>query len=114
MPSVVEARGDTSFSKIINFAQKFVIMEINFLRTLLIIFIIYYIGRLFTRYIMPALFMNYMEDKVSELAKKQQKMKQQEYEKARKREGQVTIENASRGNGKGSAKGEYVDYEEVK
>ena len=61
MPSEVEARGGTTFSKNINFVQKSDTMGVNFLRTLLIIFIIFYIGRLITRYILPALFYNYMD-----------------------------------------------------
>jgi len=89
-------------------------MEINLLRTLLIIFIIYYIGKLFTRYILPALFYNYMDDKVNEFAKKQKQQQQKAYENARKREGQVTVDYAPQHDKGKPAKGEYVDYEEVK
>jgi len=90
-------------------------MEINLLRTLLIIFIIYYIGRLFTRYILPALFYNYMDDKMSEFARKQKKQRQHEQQQAKKKEGEVTIDYAPNGTGKNKpSKGEYVDYEEVK
>ena len=53
------------------FVQKKLIWAL--LRTILIIIIITYIIRLFTRYILPALFFNYMDDKVKEFAKQQKK-----------------------------------------
>ncbi|MCK7531887.1 MAG: hypothetical protein MZV63_13130 [Marinilabiliales bacterium] len=37
----------------------------------MIIFIIYYLGRLFTRYILPSLFYNYMDDKMKEFSEQQ-------------------------------------------
>lgn len=87
----------------------------SLLRTLLIIFIIYYLGRLFTRYVLPALFYNYMDDKVKEFSERQQKQRRREHQKARKREGEVNIDYTPQGEGKGKpSKGEYVDYEEVR
>jgi uncharacterized ion transporter superfamily protein YfcC len=85
------------------------------LRTLLIIIIIFYIGRLITQYIIPALFYNYMDDKMKEFSHKQQQQRKREQEKAKKREGEVTVDYSPRGNSKNKpAKGDYVDYEEVK
>lgn len=82
-----------------------------FLRTLLIIIIIFYVVRLFTRYILPALFSNYMDSKVKEFSKRQQRYN----EEIRKREGEVTIDYHPGNKGKGKTdKGEYVDYVEVK
>lgn len=82
-----------------------------FLRTLLIIIIIFYVVRLFTRYILPALFSNYMDSKMKEFSKRQQRYN----EETRKREGEVTIDYQPGNKGKGKTdKGEYVDYVEVK
>ena len=82
-----------------------------FLRTILILFIIYYVIRIFTRYILPSLFVNYMDSKVEELKKQQKRQRDQ----ARKREGEVTIDFSSKNQGKDKpSKGEYVDYVEVK
>lgn len=82
-----------------------------FLKTLAIIFIVYYVIRLFTRYILPGLFVNYMDNKMNEF-KKQQKRQQQNM---RKREGEVTVDYDPANNDKNKpARGEYVDYVEVK
>ncbi len=85
------------------------------LRTLLILFIIYYVVKLFTQYILPTLFYNYMDDKMSELSKKQQKQQQRQQEHARKREGEVTVDYAPKSQPKNKDdKGDYVDYVEIK
>jgi hypothetical protein len=85
------------------------------LRTILILFIIFYVVRLFTRYILPALFYNYMDDKMQELSRQQQKKRQREQQEARKREGQVTIEYPQGAFSKGKTnKGDYTDYVEMK
>lgn len=87
----------------------------GFIRTLLIFFIVFYVIRLFTRYILPALFYNYMDDKVKEFEKKQRREKQRYQEQARRREGEVTIDYSREGQHKNKpAKGDYVDYVEVK
>jgi hypothetical protein len=80
------------------------------LRTIFIFIIIFYVVRLFARYILPSLFVNYMDGKMNEFAKKQKRHQEQ----ARKREGEVTIDyspNQSKGK---PTKGDYVDYVEVK
>jgi len=85
------------------------------LRTLLILFIIFYVIRLFTRYILPALFVNYMNDKAEELTKRQRQQQQRQRENARKREGEVSIDYAPGGESKHKpSKGDYIDYVEVK
>jgi hypothetical protein len=90
-------------------------VEIGFLRTILIIFIITYVIRLFNRYILPALFYNYMDDKAREFAKKQKRRSQREQQESRKREGEVSIDYSPQGHGKDKpSKGVYVDYEEIK
>lgn len=82
-----------------------------FLKTLAIIFIVYYVIRLFTRYILPGLFVNYMDNKMNEF-KKQQKRQQQNM---RKREGEVTVDYDPANNAKNKpSRGEYIDYVEVK
>jgi hypothetical protein len=85
------------------------------LRTILILFIIFYVIRLFTQHILPALFYNYMDDKMEEFTRKQQKQQKRQKEQARQREGEVTIDYSPGGSSKNKpAKGDYVDYVEVK
>lgn len=87
----------------------------GFLRTILILFIIFYVIRLFTRYILPSLFVNYMNDKVEEATKRQRHRQQKEREQARKREGEVSIDYSPENQAKNKpAKGDYIDYVEVK
>jgi polyhydroxyalkanoate synthesis regulator protein len=89
--------------------------DMGLLRTLLIILIIYYLGRLIMRYVLPALFYNYMDDKVKEFSQQQQKQRRKEQQQTRKREGEVNIDYTPQGSGKNRpSKGEYVDYEEVR
>ena len=81
------------------------------LRTLLIIIVVYYVIRLFTRYILPGLFVGYMDKKMNEFSKQQQRKHQQ----AQQREGEVTIDYKPGDSSKNKpSKGEYVDYVEVK
>jgi Tfp pilus assembly protein PilO len=95
----------------INFAKK---TEMGLLRTILILFIIFYVIKLVTRYILPALFYNYMDDKMEELTKQKQKQRQQQ-QQARKREGEVTVNYSPKDQLKNKpAKGDYIDYVEVK
>jgi hypothetical protein len=85
------------------------------LRTILILIIIFYVVRLFTRHILPSLFYNYMDEKMEELSRKQQKQRQRQQEQAKKREGEVTIDYKPGDQSKNKpAKGDYVDYVEVK
>lgn len=82
---------------------------VNFLRTVIIIAIIYFAIRLFTRYVLPLL----LEKKVKEM---QQKMQEQQKQQRRsgKQEGEVTIEyDKKRNNVSSGNEGEYVDFEEV-
>jgi len=84
------------------------------LRTILILFIIFYVIRLFTRYILPALFVNYMDDKMDAFAK-HQKQQQRQRQEARKHEGEVTVDYKPGEQLKNKpAKGDYTDYVEVK
>lgn len=81
------------------------------LRTILILIIIFSIIRMITRYILPSLFTNYMDSKVNEFARKQKNY----HEKAKKREGEVTIDYNPGSQSKNKpSKGEYIDYVEVK
>jgi hypothetical protein len=81
----------------------------NFLRTLLIIVLIYYGIRFISRYILPLLV-----DKG--LKNMQQKMQDQQRQSQRSTRppGEVTIEyNKKNGNNASQTKGDYVDFEEV-
>jgi hypothetical protein len=81
------------------------------LRTILILIIIFYLVRIFTRYILPSLFTNYMDNKMEEFARHQQKQRQ----RAKKHEGEVTVDYTPRNKSKDKPiEGEYIDYVEVK
>jgi len=85
------------------------------IRILLVIFIIYYLGRLVMRFILPTLFNDYMDDKMKEFARQQQKQRMREQEQSRKREGEVNIDYSPKGdNRRKPSRGEYVDYEEIR
>ena len=82
---------------------------VNFLRTLIIIAIVYYAIRLFTRYVLPLI----LDKKIKEM---QQKMQEQQRQQRRtgNQEGEVTIEyDQKRNNIRNRDEGEYVDFEEV-
>ncbi len=82
---------------------------VNFLRTILIIAVIYYGIRLFSRYVLPLLV-----DKG--LKNMQQKMQNQQRQNQRpsRPDGEVTIEDNKRDNkNRSQNKGDYVDFEEV-
>lgn len=82
---------------------------VSFIRTIFIIAVIYFIIRLFTRYILPLI----LDKKVKDM---QQKMRDQQKQQHRtnRSEGDVTIEyENNRNKNRGQNKGEYVDFEEV-
>ena len=82
---------------------------VNFLRTIIVILIIYYGIRLFARYILPILVdkgVKNMQQKIYDQQKQQQR--------SSRHEGEVTIENQGKNPGKNqNTRGEYVDFEEV-
>jgi hypothetical protein len=85
------------------------------LRTILVIIIVYYAIRLFTRYILPSLFVGYMDKKMNEFSKQQMKQQQRKHQQAQQREGEVTIDYKPGDPSKNKpSKGDYVDYVEVK
>jgi len=82
---------------------------VNFLRTILIIVLIYYGIRLFSKYVLPLLV-----DKG--LKNMQQKMQNQQRQNQRpsRPDGEVTIEDNKKSNkNKSQNQGDYVDFEEV-
>ena len=83
---------------------------INFLRTLIIIAIIYYGIRFVTRYLLPIL----LNKSVKNMQQKMQDQYRQQNQRPSKPEGEVTIEQ-NRTNSRNTApdQGEYVDFEEV-
>jgi len=85
------------------------------LRTILILFIIFYVVRLLTRYILPGLFINYVDSKMGDFRHQQQQQQKRQKEQAKKHEGEVTIDYSPGGQDKSKpAKGDYIDYVEVK
>jgi uncharacterized membrane protein (DUF106 family) len=82
---------------------------VNFLRTILIIVVIYYGIRLFSKYILPLLV-----DKG--LKNMQQKMQNQQRQNQRttRPDGEVTIEDTKKSyKSESQNQGDYVDFEEV-
>lgn len=81
----------------------------NFIRTIVIIVVIYYAFRFISRYLFPFLLdrgIKNMQNKVYE--------QQRQGQRATRQPGEVTIENNSRqGRTVNQSKGEYVDFEEV-
>ncbi|MGE0018143.1 MAG: DUF4834 family protein [Draconibacterium sp.] len=81
----------------------------NFIRTLVIIVVIYYAFRFISRYVFPLLLdkgIKNMQNKVYE--------QQRQSQRATRSPGEVTIENNNRqGRNVNQTKGEYVDFEEV-
>lgn len=82
---------------------------VGFLRTVFVIAIIYFVIRVFSRYILPML----VEKGVKGM---QQKMYEQQRQKqqSNKHEGEVTIEyNDKNKKNRNQNEGDYVDFEEV-
>lgn len=82
---------------------------ISFLRTIVIIVGIYYLFKLFFRYIAPKLLKRYVD-------KKMQSFQQQQFDNQHRKEGEIHIKtnaNSQKNSSIDSDLGEYVDYEEV-
>jgi hypothetical protein len=85
-----------------------IILIIGFLRTVVVILIIFYAFRLIARFVLPLLFQKTIKDMQ---AKMHQQMRDQQRQE--KREGEVTVERNQNQNNRNSQTGEYVDFEEV-
>lgn len=82
---------------------------VNFLRTILIIVVIYYGIRLFSRYVLPLL----VDKGLKNMQQKMQNQQRQNQRQSRP-DGEVTIEDNKKGDkGKSQTQGDYVDFEEV-
>lgn len=82
---------------------------VNFLRTLIIIAVIYFALRLFTRYVLPLI----LENKIKDMQQKMQEQRKQQRGTG-KQEGEVIIDyDKKRNNVSNRDEGEYVDFEEV-
>ena len=82
---------------------------VNFLRTLVIIALIYFGIRVFTRYILPML----VDKGIKNMQQKMQDQ-QRRNQPPRRPEGEVTIEGQPQHTKKANdSKGEYIDFEEV-
>ena len=81
---------------------------VGFLRTLIIIAIIYYGIKLFSKYVLPMLI-------VKGVKNMQQKMQNQQgqNQKPSRPDGEVTIEKNKNDNQNARNRGEYVDFEEI-
>lgn len=90
--------------------ELFIILNpVGLFRTIIFIAVIYFVVRLFTRYILPLI----LDKKVKDM---QQKMRDQQKQQHRtnRSEGDVTIEYENERNKKrGQNDGEYIDFEEV-
>ncbi|MFW5773811.1 MAG: DUF4834 family protein [Tangfeifania sp.] len=90
--------------------ELFIILNpVGLFRTIIFIAVIYFVARLFMRYILPLI----LDKKIKDM---QQKMRDQQKQQHRtsKNEGDVTIEyENNRNKNRGQNYGEYVDFEEV-
>lgn len=83
----------------------------SLLDSVLILVIAYYIVQFITRFLVPAIFGDNSKDR----QKKYTRERQEQRQKASRREGDVTISYHADKAGKNSYRGgEYIDYEEVK
>ncbi len=81
-----------------------------FLRFILLLIIIYYLGKFIFRIFFPYLFQQYVNRETGGSGYKKENQGQK-----RKREGEVTIDYLSKKQKKiGKDKGEYIDFKEVK
>ncbi len=85
-----------------------ILFAVGFVRTLLIIAVIYYGLRLFSRYVLPLL----VDKGVKNM---QQRMQDQQQRRQPSRpDGEVTIENNfNKNRSKNQNEGDYIDFEEV-
>lgn len=81
---------------------------VNFIRTLIIILVIWFGIRLFRKYVLPMLI-----DKGVKNMQEKMHRQQRQNERSDRSEGEVTIEKKRRNNKHGSNEGEYVDFEEI-
>ena len=78
----------------------------QFLRTILIIIIVYYLIKLAVRYLLP-LWARYF-------IKKTQAKMQNQYQEPQKKEGEISIDYAPKKKKSGDELGDYIDYEDIK
>jgi hypothetical protein len=86
-----------------------ILFLVGFVRTLVIIVVIYFAVRLFNRYVLPII----LNKKIKDM---QQKMheRQKQNQQPNRSEGDVTIEyDKRRDKNRNQSDGEYVDFEEV-
>ncbi len=84
----------------------------SFLRTILIILLIYYGAKLIVRYVIPVFLKNYVEKKMGTFTSPGQ---QQNNHQKKQKEGKVTIDYIPKSDKKvENSEGEYIDFEEVK
>jgi flagellar biosynthesis/type III secretory pathway M-ring protein FliF/YscJ len=81
----------------------------NFLRTLFIIFVIWYGIKLLVKYVFPLMLRHTMKNVQSRM---EEQIRQQQ--RGARREGEVTVEGSPKTGPQKSNEGEYVDFEEVK
>jgi hypothetical protein len=80
---------------------------VNFIRTLIILVIIYFAIRLIRRYVLPLL----IDQGIKNMQQKMQE--QQRRQQPRRPQGDVTIEYEQKNNKTNQNQGDYVDFEEV-
>ena len=76
------------------------------LRTILIIIIIYYLFKLFARYVMPYIARYFI--------RKSMKAHQQESREPERKTGEIHVDYSPQKKNRSQNLGEYIDYEEVK
>ena len=83
---------------------------VGLLRTIFFIVVVYFILKLFTRYVLPLI----LENKIRQM-QRNRNGSNQKHNQPREREGDVTIDygNQNSRNSQNKNDGEYVDFEEI-
>jgi len=86
----------------------FLLVITNFIRTLVVILVVWYGIKLVTKYIFPLMLNRTMKNMQSRM---EEQIRQQQ--RGSRREGDVTVEGKRKNGTANSNEGEYVDFEEV-
>lgn len=85
-------------------------MIVGLLRTLLVLFLVYYAFKFATKYLLPY----FVSSRINKIKREQEYARQNYVKQQQAQEGKVTINKESDRKGSHPDEGEYVDFEEVK
>ncbi len=85
-------------------------MVVGLIRTLLVFFVVYYVFKFATKYLLPL----FVSNRINKIKRDQEQAQSNWVKQKKAEEGKVTINQPSKGGKKSSNEGDYVDFEEVK